>query len=325
MGVGDRGQAGQDVAGGIESGGHVERPGGGADGGDAVESKGPHGPAGVVVTGDVPAAVMKDQPVRVEVALAAVALPAGVRQMDRMPVAGRLGEHQEHLRPGRGGPADRSGDLDRGQQCLDPPGQVGRQYPVQLRGGALGCRVVGRDQPSAPSGGEAEGGGHGLVVGEHERWQLVATRELVPAVAATARLDRDPEVAEVGRVAAEGALIDAASSPQPPTGSPTASPDWSTSTPDRSPTAWHCPDSACCPASPSRRSRPWPRPCRCTSTWSAPRGGTRSCPPGTGRCSVDRSSWPPSCTGPNLRSEHRRVTAPGSRASGCRRYERMSG
>lgn len=151
----------------------------------------------------------KTSPYGSSLPLAGPAAPGGVGDAHRLLVPGRFGEHQQHLDAGRGGLADRCGEVHGVQQRIDPPGEDGRQYPADLRGGALGGRAFGGDQPCPGSGDEPEQDGNRLLVGEHEWRQLVSGREPVPAVATAPGLDRDAEVGEVRRVAADRALVDA--------------------------------------------------------------------------------------------------------------------
>src|SRR5690606_3711652 len=74
--------AGHDLCGGVEVGGHGVRAVALVDGRNAVQAEGPHVVTAVVVPGDVPPAGVEDQAVDVELAPGPPPVPGGVPDRD---------------------------------------------------------------------------------------------------------------------------------------------------------------------------------------------------------------------------------------------------
>ena len=92
--------------------------------------------------------------------------------------------------------------------AVEPLGQLRRQHPLDLGEREAGRRRLG-GEPELLGGEQAEHDRDGLVVGEHQRRQLVAGRQPVAAVPAAVGDDRDAELGERGGVPPDGPLVHA--------------------------------------------------------------------------------------------------------------------
>ena len=166
-------------------------------------------PAPVVVAGDVPAAGVEDQPVRVELAVRLLAAPGAVVQCHPLPVPGGRGQREQGARRR---PRSGSGRRRVKPRCsctaasrsASAAGSTRRIFASARGGGGL---LGGQPDPLGDD--EAEQHGHRLVVGEHQRRQLVAGVQPVAAVAAPVGGDRDAQLDQRGRVPAHGPLVHA--------------------------------------------------------------------------------------------------------------------
>ena len=110
---------------------------------------------------------------------------------------------------GRAAPSRRAAVKPRlSRTPVDPLAQLLRQHPLDLGQREAGRRRLG-GEPELLGGQQAEHDGGGLVVGEHQRRQLVAGHQAVAAVAAAGGDHRDAELGQRGGVAADGPLVDA--------------------------------------------------------------------------------------------------------------------
>ena len=162
----------------------------------------------MVVSGEIPAARVDDEPERAQVAPRGLAGVGAVGQPHAPPAADGVGEHEDGLARDRRTGGGAGSEPERSLERLDLAAEIGRQDAVDLLQRPRGRPARGV-QPEPPRGEEAEHDDDRLVVSEHERRQPVARAHSVAAADPALALDRDPQLLENGQVSAHRARVDA--------------------------------------------------------------------------------------------------------------------
>ncbi|GGM91213.1 hypothetical protein GCM10011609_30490 [Lentzea pudingi] len=185
----------------VDRAGRVERTRQGPDGDHAVQPERPVLADRRIGARHVPPARVRDESVRVERAVAPLAVPGGVPERHRPVVGHRVGDREQDRRVRNGRRLAPVGERERAQHRVEPAGEPCGQHPPDLRRRRLTrcTRHQTRDQAYQHR--------QGLVVAQHQRRHTVPGSEPVSAVAAAHRFDRHVEVEQVADVPAHGAFV----------------------------------------------------------------------------------------------------------------------